>query len=72
MGVYIKQEINHFSSESLRKMISIHKRDLKMFYTQENYPAKERDIDETIENIHVLMTVLDERVVKAEELKQSY
>lgn len=72
MGVYSKQELKQLSPESWAKMIEIHKNDLQKYYMTSEYPNRKRDIDESIENIHILMTVQDEEKERLERMDVKY
>lgn len=63
MGVYWRGELEHLSLESLTKMRDIHKSDLIKYHSTESYPNKERDINETKQNISVLDEEIKSRKV---------
>ncbi|ASA22703.1 hypothetical protein B9T62_19040 [Paenibacillus donghaensis] len=63
MGIYHKNDLRKISQHGLNKMVNIHTKDLGAYYISESYPSKQSDIDETIENIHILKSVIEEKEI---------
>ncbi len=67
MGVYSTIELRGLNVNAWRKMYGIHKSDLEMYHKSEDYPTRERDIEETLENLRILSNLINEHVQVANE-----
>lgn len=58
MGVYSEIELFRLGYDNWVKMLDAHKRDLEIYYKSEDYSTRQRDIEETLENIFLLTKLI--------------